>query len=234
MRRWISGIALGVAFAAAASVGAISFIDYPSPPQSVEIWIRDGGAGSAQKPVYVTPSGSGTQPVSIAAPVDGGFGSAAAPARVDPTGTTTQPVSIASPADGGFGSYGAPARTQEKQLCLDVANKTGVALVLTPDAGQNCVVALPAVQKRIYVTSDSCVQAGGIPASCSLTAVSTGIRVAGGSPELMPINGTAAVMSNGSPPDAGQTATHFLLCGLPTSSAGVLEYTPYASCASTP
>ena len=115
----------------------------------------------------------------------------------------------------------------------NVAGKNGMAVVTTPDAGQNCMVVPANVRARFYATVDLCSDPNGvIPASCSTTAVSTGMRFSAGSPEQVPMTNATFVQANGSPWSSG--TKYIKLCALPTSTSGVLEYTPYVSCNALP
>lgn len=129
----------------------------------------------------------------------------------------------------------APAQVNNAALCPDVANKVGMVVYTAPgDAGTGCLPLLPNVTYRTYATGNVCALVGSNPATCSATAVSTGLRFAADSPEQIAWTGTPAVMADGGTPADGGTATHVNVCATATSATSVLCFTPYTRCATVP
>ena len=160
----------------------------------------------------------------------------------DEWGTAKDPiVTTTATTDGGMGSYAAPIRSQSKALCLDVANKLGMTVILAPDAGspqQNCIAVPPAIQKRMNATGRMCVKIGSVPTSCTDVAVSDGVRIGKDSPEDFVMSCTPTVIADGGTAADGSAETHCLLCALPNATSEttgvVIEITPYTDCGAVP
>jgi hypothetical protein len=197
----------------------------------------DQGISNPADPWYVTTADGGVLNVSVQSTtasdpnhpnyviisgVDGGLGTAS-----NPIYEIRQ-----APSTGGMGTVQLPESVNNLVPCPDVANKSGMVVYLTPDAGQNCMLIKAGIRNRTYVTSNMCINPNGTIPTCSSTAVSTGVRLAADSPEEMPFTGTAVAADGGTYVDGG--VQYLNMCALPSSATGTFEYVPMTNCYPTP